>query len=345
MRDAAPLPDSRATAGATATLPLVSVVLASRNRARYVDQALDSLARQTYTRLEILLVDDGSTDGTSRRLEDFAHARSGTVLLRTEGIGPAAARARAFEIAQGELLGLQDDDDRSHPERIARQVRHLIEHPEIVLLGTAADIIDERGDVVGRYPLRFTSIGIRRQLRRGSPFVHGSVLMRRDAYRRAGGYRAAFTVAEDLDLYLRIASIGELANLHEPLYAWRLHSDNTLARSESAHVFFPAAARAFEHERRRTGGDSEGLLEQLRDPERFLEVYPFAGRVRAYMGEAYARVGMLTEARRELKRALGLEGGRGHALLWSALGVPIALLRRARGIRSTHGLALEKSAR
>lgn len=327
----------------SAATPLVSIVLATRDRDHYLPEALESLALQTYPRIEILLVDDGSTDGTLQRLDRFARDHGGRV-LRAGGIGPAAARALAFEEATGELLALQDDDDRSHPERIARQVRHLVAHPRIVLLGTAAEIIDGTGRVVAPYPLPLDSVTIRRTLARKAPFVHGSVMMRRSAYLEAGGYRRMFPVAEDVDLYLRLAELGELANLPDPLYQWRLHPGNTLATREQDHFFFHAAARAFHEERAQTGSDSAALLDRLADREAFLAHYPRAGRLLLHMGEAYARVGRGGEARRLLWRALSRSGARAGALRWSALSFAVPLARRARGI-GTGGFVVPKPRR
>lgn len=91
-------------------LPLVSVVLVSRDRERFLGTALESLAAQTYPCLELLLVDDGSRDGTPGILERFAASHPNARLMTLAGVGPAAARAHAFASARGALFALQDDD-------------------------------------------------------------------------------------------------------------------------------------------------------------------------------------------------------------------------------------------
>ena len=317
------------------TGPLVSVVLASRDGERFLAESLDSLAAQSWPHVEWLLVDDGSRDATGTILERFAAQRPNARVFHTAGVGPAAARAVALAEARGEFLALQDDDDRSHPERFARQVRALLDHPEIGLLGSIADIIDENGRVAGRLPVPLTGGAIRRMLKRAPAFVHGSVMMRRDLYRAAGGYRAPFRAAEDYDLYLRLPAGARLANLPEPLYAWRLHPGNSFARARADHLFFLAVARAFRDERAATGGDSLEALARAQDREVFLRGYRFAGRLLFYLGEAYTREGRVTEARRYLRRSMPHRDTLTAALGWWALSFGLGLTRRARAARGS----------
>lgn len=310
--------------------PLVSVVLASRNGERFLPQALASLAAQTWPHVELLAVDDGSTDTTGALLERFAVGRTMTRVLHTDGLGPAGARALALDQARGAFFAVHDDDDVSHPERIERQVRHLLARPGTALLGTAADIIDEGGARVGPHPVPFGPRAIHRTLRRAPAFVHGSVMMRRGAYAAAGGYRAPFRAAEDYDLYLRLPVDMDLENLPEPLYAWRRHPGNSFARARGDHLFFLATARAFHAERLATGRDSIELLAGSADRDAFLAAYPFAGTLLALLGEACVRDGRVAEARRFLRRAMGRKGPRAAALAWWALSFGVAVTPRAR---------------
>jgi glycosyltransferase involved in cell wall biosynthesis len=325
--------------------PLVSVVIATRNRERYLGEALASLAAQTYPRLEILAVNDGSADGTARMLAEFASAHPSARVIETAGLGPGGARARAFEEARGTLFALQDDDDLSHPRRIERQVEHLLARPGIALLGTAAEMIDAAGQVLGRYAVPFGEAAIRRRLRLTPPFVHGSIVMRRECYLAAGGYRAVFPVAEDFDFYLRLPRDAGLDNLDEPLYRWRRHGGNTLERHEGDHFFFVAAARAFADERRERGSDSAALLAECGDREEFLARYPGSGRLLAYLGEAYARVGRSGEAWRHLSRALSRPGARARAAAWTGLAPALAVARRLRRGVTRGGLVVPEPGR
>lgn len=287
-----------------ANAPLVSVLLASRNGARFLPEALASIASQTYPAIEPVLVDDGSTDGTRAILARFAEAHPEARVLHTNGIGLAAALALAAREARGAYLARHDDDDRSHPERIARQMSFLEANPEVGVLGTAAHMIDGEGRRIGSHPVPLTSDEIRHVLRRAAPFVHGSVVMRQEAYEAAGGYRGAFPASQDYDLWLRMAPRTGLANLAEPLYEWRLHDAGVFSRARGDQLFYAAVARAFADERRDAGSDSVALLSNGADPEAFLSRYPRAGRLALYLGEVHVREGLGPEGRRYLGRAL-----------------------------------------
>ena len=296
--------------------PLVSVLLSSRNGERFLPEALGSIAAQTYPALEAILVDDGSSDRTGAILEAFAAARPSARVLRAPGVGLAAALALAAGEARGDYLARHDDDDRSHPERIERQVAYLEDHPDIAVLGTAAHMIDRNGERIGPYPVPLSLREIRRTLRRAVPFVHGSVVMRRAAYDAAGGYRGAFRASQDYDLWLRMAPEAGLMNLPEPLYEWRLHPSGVFSRARCDQLFYSAVARAFADERRAVRSDSVSLLSECVDPGRFLSCYPRAGRLAFYLGEAHVREGLGREARRFLEQALAEPGSRGDALRW-----------------------------
>ena len=314
--------------------PLVSILLATRNGSRFLPEALRSIQGQTYRRFELVAVDDGSTDETGALLAAFQGAPEGTRVLRSEGIGPAAARALAFSGSRGELIAIHDDDDRSRPDRLRRQVEFLAANSDVGVVGSAAEIVDERGAPVGPFPVPFGAVAIRRTLRRAPPFVNGSVMMRRAAYEAAGGFRAPFRAAEDFDLWLRIPVRFRMENLREPLYAWRSHGGNTTARSRGDHLRFAATARAFAEERRDRGEDSIGLLEAASDGEAFLSRYPRAARLSFLIGEHLVREGRVAEGRSYLRRAFAAGGAtprlQSAAAVWWALSFAVGFTPRAR---------------
>ncbi len=317
--------------------PRVSVLLASRNGERHLAASLASLARQTLPGAELVAVDDGSTDGTHALLAAHAAAHPEVRVLRTEGIGLAGALALAASEARGELLARQDDDDVSHPDRLAKQLAFLDAHPEIALLGTAAEVIDAAGALTGTEPVLTEPAAIRRRLARATPFVHGSVVMRRAAYERAGGYRKAFRASQDYDLWLRFPADAGLANLPEPLYQWRAHPGGVFARARDQQLLHAAIARAFAEERRERGVDGIAILERAASAEAFLAEYPRADRVDLVLGELLVREGRVREARAVLARASRVLRSRRAAFTWWALSWPVAFTGRAR--RAARGAA------
>jgi glycosyltransferase involved in cell wall biosynthesis len=318
------------------TGPLVSVLLASRNGERYLDEALAGLAAQTWPHVEVVAVDDGSTDDTPAILARFAGSHPRARVVRTPGLGVAGALALAAHEAQGELLARHDDDDRSRPERLERQVRFLAAHPAIAVVGSAADIMDERGAHTGAYALPLAPAAIRRVARRDPPFVGGAVLMRRAAYQAAGGYRAAFRMSEDLDLWLRMDP-ATFANLAEPLYQWRRHGGSQTARGRGIMLDYAAIARAFAAERRATGRDSYALLERAGERDALLAIYPRAAHLALELATAYLRDGRTAEARAFLARALAHgETKLEAAALWLASCAVALTPRAARARRAAH---------
>lgn len=136
----------------------------------------------------------------------------------------AAAKARA------PLLAQLDSDDLALPHRLAVQVAAMNARPRLALLGSAAELIDTRGGRIGSLRRPLGDAALRSFLREGCAFVHSSVIMRRDAFLAAGGYRAGLSRAEDFDLWLRMAGQGEMANLAETLVRYRMHEFSTSAR-------------------------------------------------------------------------------------------------------------------
>jgi glycosyltransferase involved in cell wall biosynthesis len=227
------------------------------NGERFLRQAVESILNQTFPDFEFIVVDDGSTDGTAEILSGYAGADPRICVITQENRGLIQSLNRAIGVAQGEYMARMDADDISMPERLAVQVRWLDAHPQVAVLGTRYDEIDEHSKVVRRGNRYVGSALVERALLQGnsSVFCHGSVMFRRACFERVGGYREQFKHAEDYDLWLRMAEHYELDNLAETLYQHRLRLD-----SVSFEYFLQqqrGAAFALECARRRRSGLSE----------------------------------------------------------------------------------------
>lgn len=203
------------------SIPRVSVVLSVYNDAAFVGEAVRSILAQAFTGFELIVIDDGSTDGSASIVESFADPR--IRLFRQPNAGLAASLNRGIAEARGAYIARHDSDDISEPERFGRQVELLDARPDVVLAGTNATVLEETGERVTATTLPTEDAPIRLSLRTGAnPFVHGSVMFRREAVVGAGLYRPAFRQAQDRDLWLRMAERGKLANLPDALYCWRM---------------------------------------------------------------------------------------------------------------------------
>ena len=202
------------------TGPAVSVLMGIWNGAPQVLEAVASVLAQTAADLELIVVDDGSTDATPGILASFRDPRL-RVERRARG-GLTSALNAALVQARAPLVARLDADDAALPERLGRQLAFLIAHPEVGLLGTAAREVDTSGREVAIVRPPTDDVSIRRALIRRNPFVHSSVVMRRAVLEEAGGYDEAFPVAQDYDLWMRMSRVTRMANLAEPLVVRRL---------------------------------------------------------------------------------------------------------------------------
>lgn len=216
--------------GLVADAPAVSVLMAVRNGEPYLSAALESLSRQTFTDFEIILVDNGSTDATPQLIETWRQREPR--LRTTDCATPCLSRSLslAASLARGRYLARLDADDIAEPHRLARQVAEMEADPELVLLGSQARIIDAAGRRHGRRRALLHDGELRKRLIEECAFVHSSVIMRRAAFEAAGGYRASLRAGEDYDLWTRMAAVGRIANLAEPLVQYRIHPKSLTKR-------------------------------------------------------------------------------------------------------------------
>lgn len=202
------------------TAPRVSVLMAVHDGAPWVKDAVASVLAQTLEDLELIVLDDGSTDATPALLSGVADRR-----LRVERrprAGLTRALNAALALARAPIVARLDADDVALPERLARQIAFLDAHPEVGVLGSAAREVDEEGREVRVVRPPADDRTLRRALIRENPMVHSTVAMRRRDVEAVGGYDPRFAVAQDYDLWIRLAGVTQLANLSEPLVVRRL---------------------------------------------------------------------------------------------------------------------------
>ena len=206
-------------------LPAASVILPVYNCRRYLAAAISSILDQTFTDFELLLLDDGSTDGSSDIMRSFAANDPRCITWSRENRGLVYTLNEGIDRSRAEILFRMDGDDISLPDRFERQMSYLMAHPECVAVGTESYLTDPEGCRLRPFTLPYSHEEIDgRHLRGlGGAIVHPSVALRKSAVVAAGGYRDAFRHAEDLDLFLRLAEKGRLANLPDILFEYRQH--------------------------------------------------------------------------------------------------------------------------
>ncbi len=217
-----PPPDATAT-GAT---PTVSVLMATYNFRGYLEESVGSILSQTFRDFEFILIDDGSTDGSDALLRDIAAKDTRVRLLIRPNKGLTKSLNEGLALCRGEFVARMDADDVSLPQRLEKQVAYLRDHPECVLLGSRVLRIDPYGSPLDESDNKLTHEEIDKQLLTeglGFAITHPVATFRRDAAEKIGGYREQFTASQDLDMWLRLAEVGRIANLPDVLLKYRSH--------------------------------------------------------------------------------------------------------------------------
>lgn len=234
------------------------------NRGRYVEQACTSILNQSFRDFELIVIDDGSTDDSVRRLRVLAARDPRLVLIVRENRGLISSRNELLTLSRAPLLAWMDSDDYALPERLMRQVECFDADPDLVCVGSAVLEIDPDGEPLGRilYPAEHPHI--ERDLRRGGAMRFPSTMMKRQSVIEVGGFREPFRMGEDLDLFLRLSEMGRLANLSTILLHYRLHPENVSGSFSTHWIVYRDTILALAKERREGGKDrlqrGEGLV-------------------------------------------------------------------------------------
>jgi len=312
-------------------VPRVSVIIPARDHARFLGEALDSVLAQTFQDLEVLVVDDGSTDETASVVT--AYAPPVRYHYQTHG-GVSRARNEGLRQTQGSYVAFLDADDTWAPAKLERQVAFLDAHPRVGVVFTSYYLTDETGRPFAIEPRRFPYRC--RPFERLLIWPYGGMnvaMVRRACFDRVGAFAESLTAGEDWDLWLRVSQHFEFANLDEPLATYRQ---------------MPSAARAA---RRATGPDSfRCVLDGLFADETRLQGYSQEWR-RRWQRRAYASLeitvalmghgspfGHVLAAARQSLAALALRWRAVAFLLLGSARVPairgrLAQVGRAKGTR------------
>lgn len=198
--------------------PLVSVIMGIYNTADTLERAVLSVVNQTYTNWELIMCDDCSTDNTYEVAKSLTEKYPNIKVVKNEENKKLSySLNHCLKYATGEYVARMDADDICLPERFEKQVAFLNEHPEYAMTGTALIPFDENGE---REPRFAKEIPVARDMKRGVPFFHPTVMLRKEVYDDLGGYLVSKRTekGQDLDLWFRFYAKGFKGyNLQEPL--------------------------------------------------------------------------------------------------------------------------------
>jgi glycosyltransferase involved in cell wall biosynthesis len=240
--------------------PAVTVLIGAYENQGTVARAVASILAQTEPSLELIVIDDGSRDGSAAAAREAIGADPrGRVMRLERNHGIAGSLNAGLEAAAAPFVAIQDADDYSAPNRLERELAVLGAEPDVAVVGSRMREVDEVGRAL-QPRTSFASGDVNAVLMRFNPIPNGSALIRRDAARAVGGYDPRYRYATEYDLWLRLAEQHRLVALDEELGTRVMGGGNVAARAERAQLAEGVAIRLRALRRRRTLRGASGLL-------------------------------------------------------------------------------------
>ena len=291
-------------------LPLVSVVLPVFNGERYLRQTIDSILNQTYGHFELLVIDDGSEDGTPNVIRAYGDQ---VRFLRQPHGGASKARNHGLRLSQGKYIAMQDADDLWNKDKLALQVEFLEKHPDFGLVHCNCEGIDEEGRVFVHWINSNRTEALYRLFMHGHAVGVFSAVFKRDLLDRSGMFDEEFAKAglEDIDFWNRLSELTSFHCLSKTLVQHRIHRHSSCRKSEGTSVPFDHRFLMINKLLMRYSNDSKR--------RKFLE-----GEYVAYkndLGKQLLKQGLIGQGRRALREAvmLNLHGPKDAAKLCRSL--------------------------
>lgn len=240
--------------------PNVTVLIGAYENERTIARAVDSILGQTESNLELIVIDDGSRDGSAAAAEEaIGDDPRGRVMRLERNLGIARSLNKGLEAAAAPIVAVQDADDYSAPNRLERELAVLAAEPEVAVVGSRMREVDAE-DRVLRPRTSFAPGDAGPVLMRFNPIPNGSAAFRRDVALELGGYDPRYRYATEYDLWLRIAERHRLFAIDEELSTRVMGGGNVAARAERAQLAEGLAIRARALRRRRSLRGVGGLL-------------------------------------------------------------------------------------
>jgi len=288
----------------------ISVVISVYNRASTLAATFDSILGQTERDFECIVIDDGSTDATPGILAGYAARDPRIRVIRQTNTGLTRALVTGCAAARGVYIARHDAGDLSDPRRFELQKRALDADSQVVFVSSATQYAGpeleplwiERSSSAATQAAHVLDLTTAGGMTDG-PTHHGSVMFRRDAYERVGGYRPAFYYGQDFDLWLRLAEVGKFQSIDEVLYTARITPDSITGSARLRQEKLGRLSRAALDARQRRESEKD-ILDQAAAITR-VSKHPISSRGKGlyFVGEALRRNGD-RRARSYLRRSI-----------------------------------------
>ncbi|MCD8511609.1 MAG: glycosyltransferase [Bacillus sp. (in: Bacteria)] len=248
---------------------LISIIMSVYNGEKYLQEAVDSVLAQTYTNIELIIVNDGSTDSTKSILNTIKDKRARVIHFK-KNRGAAQALNLGIHKAHGEWIAINDADDISYPKRIEEQVNYLKKHPDLVGIGTLVKYFTDHP----KLPIKKLKIGekrnnyfqsresIRNQMIFGSPVIHSSMMFSKEVFMEVGGYNPDYTITYDHELWLKLLEKGDIEKVPKVLLNYRVNPSSLAHRNnyKTSNEIQVTSSRAIQRNLKRRGISSPKII-------------------------------------------------------------------------------------
>lgn len=210
-------------------IPAISIVMASCNDERFIRSAVQSIIDQSFQDWELIIVDDGSSDGTVGVINELKRNEQRIKLLINErNMGLAASLNKGIAISRGVFIARMDADDVSYPDRLRLQNDFLVKNQKIAVVGGNADLSDESDNVIRSTTLPTSPEEIGRVISKMCPLIHPAVMYRREFIQEMDGYDESLRKKQDYDLWLRGSKTYDYANISDVVIRYRVQKSKPL---------------------------------------------------------------------------------------------------------------------
>jgi glycosyltransferase involved in cell wall biosynthesis len=205
----------------------VSVIIVTHNREKLLPFAVESVLKQKFSDFELIIIDDASGDNTEELVKKYLRDSRVRYFKIPKAKSIAQVRNSAWPYVQGKYIAVLDSDDIWIDDlKLAKQFEYLENHPEVVLIGSGAILINENGEEIGKAVKPISDAEIKKDFFIKNPIYHSSVMYRYAELKQIGAYDEKMTYCDDMDLWLRFGEIGKLYNFPDTLIKYRIHKDN-----------------------------------------------------------------------------------------------------------------------
>lgn len=213
----------------------ISVIIPTYNDSRHIKSAINSVLNQSFKDFEIIVIDDGSTDDTGQILNEYIEFGKIKYFFQ-RNMGQSVARFDGLNRSKGEMVAFLDSDDKWVDEnKLKKQIDIFNRDSSVILVGTGGYVVSEKGFKICEYPVLEGNLDIKNKILMKNQFIQSSVLIKRSALELIGKSKIVeHSKAEDYYMWLKLGTIGNFANINEPMVEYMVRDDNTSLKNKKS---------------------------------------------------------------------------------------------------------------